>query len=226
MALDVEFLISISADRLTSTIEDTTVYGAPNADRADLRVFLTLYKNDVSGVGTTVALTSNEGDPQTDSEWSYTTPDDGWVTFYYAAFSEYSGGTTYSIYDAVFDPADDAVYRSKANSNTGHLLSDTAWWELITDPSGLAGNEGEANQSNNITSLIYRRVLTWNSQYAYGQLIGSNCLCTDCDDSEIIQPYNLLSLYVNGAIQADLNSEWLKGERICRAIQSEFIDNC
>lgn len=223
MALDVLFTLAISSDRETTTLTDATVYGGANPARNTLRVFMSLQKMDVDSVGTVVALTASPNDPETVTSWSWTTQPDGWLKFYYVAIPAYGVGTTYAIYDAVYDSATDLVYRSLSNGNLGNALSNVTFWEPISDPAALANNEGEANESLNITSLIYQRVLTFNSQYEYAVLIGGNCACTDCDDDEIIPPYNLFSLLLNGAIKADQWSEFVKGEQICRTIQSKFF---
>lgn len=224
MALDVLFSISISSDRETTTLTDQTIYGSPNPARSALRVFVSLQKMDVDNTGTAVPLTASPNDPETVTSWSWVTQADGWNKFYYVAIPAYAGGTTYAIYDAVYDSATDLVYRSLSNGNVGNALSNVTFWEPITDPASLANNEGETNESLNITSLIYQRVLTFNSQYEYAVLIGQNCACTDCDDSEITPPYNLFSLLLNGAIKADQWSEFIKGEQICRKIQSKFFE--
>lgn len=225
MALSPILSISISNDSLVSTITDETVYGSPNADRADLRVFVQAYKVDVDNVATEVAVDPDDGDPQTDSEWTYDTPNDGHFKVYYVAIPAYDSGTDYNQYDAVYDPADDTVYRSKSGSNQGNAVSDTDFWEVISEPATLANNEGTATESANIDSLVYRRVLTWLSQHAYGELISENCACSDCDDNELIPPYNLFSLLLNGAQIADQRTEVVKGEQICRRIESRYI-NC
>lgn len=43
-------------------------------------------------------------------------------------YGEYAGGTTYDLDDLVISPADHRVYQSLQGSNTGHSLSDAAWW--------------------------------------------------------------------------------------------------
>lgn len=226
MALSPSLTISIAADVASATITDTTVYGAPNADRADLRVFVKHYKVDTASIESALTLTSDTSDAQTDAVWTWTYDSDGYHKTYYVAIPEYSAATSYNIYDAVFDPATDLVYRSKSSGNVGQSLTDTNFYLPITDPASLAANYGEATESVNITSLVYTRVLTPLSQQAYGNLIGTNCACTDCDDDDIIPDYNIFSLWLNGAITADTRTEVLQGELICRRIESKFLSTC
>lgn len=226
MALSPELSISITADRAVLSLVDETVYGSPNPARSALRVFLTLYKVNTDNVGTSITVTSNTGDAETVTSWSGDFGNDGWYKALFVAIPAYAGGTTYAIYDAVYDTVTDLVYRSKSAGNVGNLLSDTIYWEPISDPTTLAENEGETNESVNITSLVYSRILTYHSQFAYGNLIAGNCECSDCDDENIIQPYEIYSLLLNGAIIADQRSEFIKGERIARKLQGIEVSDC
>lgn len=225
MALDITFTVTIDSDRETVTIVDTTTFGGANPARSTLGVFLSAAKVAYDGTETDLTVTSDDSDPETDSEWSFPyTEGDGYYKIRYVAIPDFNTASTYAIYAAVFQPSTDKVYRSRANSNTEDTLTNTTWFEEITDPTSLADNKDEDNESTNIDSLVYERVLTANSQYEYGNLIAENCACTDCDDSEIINDYDLFSLWLNGAIKADERTEVLSGELLCRKIQSRFID--
>jgi hypothetical protein len=223
MALDVSLTVSISSDLETSTLTDATVYGSPNPDRVDLRVFAAVQKLQEDLDATTLAVTSNTGDAETVTAWTYTTPDDGYIRFYYVAIPAYSGVTTYAAYDAVYNTSDDTVYRSKVASNSGNALTDTAYWEVISSPALLAANEGESTESANITQLTYERVLVPKSQRAYSRLVGDNCPCTDCDDDDIIFSYEKLRWLLNSALIADSSNEYVKGEGVARMIDRQYI---
>jgi len=43
-------------------------------------------------------------------------------------YGAYAGGTTYASGDTVTDTTNHLLYESAAGSNTGHALTDTAWW--------------------------------------------------------------------------------------------------
>jgi hypothetical protein len=226
MALDVTLSITIDSDREGGNLSDGTTYGTGgNPARADLRVFATGYKVAVDLSEDALTLVSNTGDPETVSSYTFNIPADGYFKFLFVAVPEYAGGTPYALYDAATDTSTNIVYRSLQAGNLGHAVSEVLWWEVISDPSSLASNYGEANESANIASLVYERVLTPNSEYTYANLIGENCACTDCDENELIPDYNIASLWLNGMIVADQRVETIKGETLARRFSSKFIDN-
>lgn len=225
MALDISFSSAIDADRTAVTLTDTTTFGSPNVTRAGCGVFVSAAKVDSDNNETDLTVSTDDSDPETDSTFTFTYNNgDGWYKVRYVAVPDYDAGTTYALYDAVFDSSTDTVYRSKTASNTGNSLSSTTYWEEIEDEAGLADFKGEDNESSNIDSLVWERVFTSNAQYAYGNLISENCMCEDFDDPEILYRYQIFSLWLNGAITADERTEVITGEKICRKIQSEFID--
>lgn len=226
MSYTISLSISVSSDRLTGTLLDSTVYTSPV--RSAVRVFTTGYKIKADNtVDSTLTMTSNTGDPATVTYWNFNIPKDGWFRFPFVIIkAAYSGGTTYAQYDAVYDSATNLVYRSKVAGNVGHSLSNVTYWELITDPSSLANNKGQSNESLNIESILYQRILTPNSAWGYGSLLASDTCCGDCDNDETLAVYDTFSLWYNGAVQADFRSELVKGEQICRRIESKFLVNC
>lgn len=224
MAYDILNSIDVTDDRETGTLQDDTVYGTGgNPARSAVRVFATGYKMASDNtVAETLTMTSNTGSATTVSAWDFPYSTDGWYKFPFVIIKEaYDVGDTYAIYDAVYDGSN-AVYRSKQNGNVGNALGNTTYWELISDPSSLAENEGEATESTNIESVVYQRVLTVDSQYGYGTFLaedGSAC-CGDCEDPSTVQTYKKLSLLVNAAINADIRLLFVEGEQICRKLQS------
>lgn len=228
MAYTITLTDAITSDRVTATITDATVYSSPI--RSAVRVFMSANKQAADNtVSNALTLTPNNTDSEIVTSWSwFYSETDGWYIYYFAILkAAYAGGTTYNIYDAVYDSTTDLVYRSLANSNVGNALSNTTWWQLITSPSTLAANKGESNESLNIESTVYQRVLTYNSQYEYGNFVSEACAncCGDCESDEADATYNLLSLLLNGAVQADLRTECVKGETICRRLSGIF-ENC
>lgn len=224
MPLSPDFSVTIASDRSTVTLTDETTYGGSNPARADLRVFVSLYKVDVENESTEITVTGNDEDPQTDSSWLGDYGVDGHYKWLYVAIPQYAGGTTYAQYDAVFDSSTDTVYRSLQASNTGNSLSDTAWWEEITDPSSLAENEGESNESANITSFIYRRVLSANSQWKFATMVSEQSHNIDYSDLTVLQNIVEFDNLLTGASVADARTEVTDGETICRIIQRRYID--
>ncbi len=147
---------TVSSDD-TATITDATTFSSPL--RSTVGVFLKVYKVDESAVKTAITATGNTSDADTVANWTFDIDSDGWYLAYYVSIPDYSGGTTYSQYQAVFDSSTDGVYRSKVNSNVGQSLSNTTYWEAITDPATLAANEDTATESTNIDSLIYNDII-------------------------------------------------------------------
>lgn len=47
--------------------------------------------------------------------------------------ASYAGGTTYALGAEVYDATTDAYYVSAQAANTGHAVTDTAWWTPATD---------------------------------------------------------------------------------------------
>lgn len=226
MALTIALDLDIASTRTTATITDNTVYGVGgNPARSAVGVFLTGYKTDINSNETALVVAGNNTDPETDTSWVITLSDeDGSYKFLFVIIPDYAGGTTYSQYQASFDPATNNVYRSLQNGNVGQSLSNTTYWELISDPSSLANNKDTSTESTNITSLVYLRVLSPNGQYEFANQLSEQCMCTDCDESEALNDYNIFAMWLDEIDIADSRSEVLKGELACRRIQSKFID--
>lgn len=221
MSLSVSLSIAISTDRESMVITDNTVYGTGgNPARNVLKLYFQGFKVDIDNVGTD--LTIDSYDPATVTEWTSNYSIDGFYKFYYAAIPAYSALTTYAQYDAVYNGS--TVYRSLVGSNTGHDTSNTSYWEVISSPATLANNKGESNESLNINTLVYLRVLSADSQYAYGNMISDGSVCTDCDQRELLLNYDLFSMWIAGMAIADAREEVLDGETIARKVQSRFID--
>jgi hypothetical protein len=224
MALSPEFSISISSDRTTVTITDDTVYGTGgNPARADLRVFVKGYKVDSENTTTEITFTGDDEDPETDSSWEGEYSLDGHWKWHYVAVPVYIAGT-YAQYDAVADSTTDAVYRSLVGSNSESDLSNTNYWESIDDPADLAANHEETDESANITSFIYQRILSANAQYAYGNHISDSGSLSDETDSSIMFDYDLMSIWIRNMQVCDQRTEVVDGEVIARRFQARFID--
>lgn len=213
---------SIAADRATGVLTDGTTYSDPL--RAATGLFVKGQKiNSENTVESTLTVTGNAGDPETDASFTFTIPKDGWFRFLIVSVPDYDAGTEYDLYDAVFVPATDKVYRSKQNSNTGQSVTDTAWFEEITDPATLASNEGEANESANIDSLVYEPGLFPNAQYGFGNVISEaseeylSHLNVPDDD---LANYTMLACILDGGVIKGERSEMIQAERIARRLES------
>jgi hypothetical protein len=214
-----DFTVGISTDRVTLTLIDETVY----PDREALRVFVTLFKVTFQNVATEIELTPDDVNPAYVVEWAGAYGIDGFYKWLWAAFPEYDVATSYDTYDAIFDPNTDYIYRSLVDDNLGNDVSDTDFWELIEDPSSLALNKDTDEESLNIDSTVYNRVLTFHSQNGYANLVSDQSTCTDCDTEEVLKTISDFDTLLTGALIADNRQEVTDGEIICRKIQSTYL---
>ena len=214
------FSVSIDADRETITITDSIDYVDPL--RADGSVHFSAAKVDKDGNETDLTVTSDDSDPSTDSEWSFSYSNgDGYYKMRYAFIPTYDEAETYALYDCV--DSGGSVYRSKSAGNVGNSVSNTTYWEPISDGASIADNKDEDNESSNCDTVVYERVFTANAQWAYGNLIKTNSMNTEADDETVLQDYHLFSLWLNGAITADERTLCNSGEIISRRIESKFL---
>lgn len=211
-----------SVDLTTSviTITDASTYSTPT--RAQVGVFVKVYKTDYQGAKSAITTTGNASDPETDVSWTCNFPTDGWFQIAYVAPQDYAGGTTYAKYDAVFDPATNNVYRSKSNGNLGNALNNTTFWELITDPAALAFNIGTATESLNMTAYtgqtVQNIVLFPLTKVEFGTETGLAFLeaSSDYKRSEDVRLAELLQLAVTAMTVANDRQEYSLGEIFAR----------
>lgn len=213
---------SINADRQSGILLDGTTYSSPA--RSATGLFVKGQKmNASSSVSSTLTVTGDALDPETDSQFTFNIPSDGWYRFLIVSIPDFNSSLTYSLYQAVFNSSDNKVYRSKQNGNTTDTLTDTAWWEEITDPATLASNEGEANESTNIDSLIYEPGIFPNDEYGFANVISEaseeylTSLNIPDDD---LEQYSLLACLLDGAFVKAERSEMAQAERIGQRLQS------
>lgn len=219
MSLSIDLSVAIASTRDSFVLTDDTVFTSPA--RSAYYIYVDAFKMAYDSSVTSTLAVDNTA-PNTVTSWTIDYTIDGWYKMYYAAFQAWSVGTTYALYDAVFRTGN--VYRSLQAGNVGHDPSDAAWWEVITDPAGLANNKGETNESVNIDSTVYNRVFSADGQFAYDTFISDASTCTDCDEAALLQKYNLFALWLDSIAIADAREEVLDGELIARRIQSTFID--
>lgn len=224
MANTLEFVIdSITADRSTAVLKDNTTYGTPA--RTSTALYANGYKMNVdTTVDTVLTLVPNSGTPTSSSLTQFQVPItvDGWYRFPIASIPVWTAAT-YANYDAVYYSG--VVYRSKTASNVTTVAADllvTANWEVITDPATLASNAGEANESNNIDSLVYEVILTPNSEYGYANEISEiseECCSVDCSIDKL-QKLIRLATIVDGMYVRSDRSEMAAGERLARRVEA------
>lgn len=222
MAITVELELAIAADRETVTITDSSTYTSPV--RSAVGVFFQWQKVNINNSATNLTTTGNASDPETDASFECTYTDDGFYRGYYVAVPDFDSSGTLNIYDAVFNSADDKVYRSKSNNNTENDLTNTTYYEEISNPALLAANADTATESGNITSFTYLRTLSANSQYTYANLLSGQSPHEEDDDDESLRDYNVFALLLDQMAIADSREEVLDGEILARKVESRFIN--
>ena len=209
---------AISTNRDSWTLSDDSVFTSPV--RSSYLIYINAYKVDYQNAKT--ALTVDSYTPSSATSYSIEYTIDGHFQVEYVALQPWSSGTTYAQYDAIY--VGSTVYRSLVGSNLNHLVTDTNYWEVISNPASLASNSGETNESLNIDSVVYDRVFAADSQYAYGNFIADASVCTDCDQAQILQKYNTFSLLLRELEVADQRTLTIEGETVARKIESQFLD--
>lgn len=220
MSLIVNLSLAISTDRTIQTLTDSTVYPL----RSNYYVFINAYKVDAFNNKTALTVTDNLH-PQTATTWTIpynVTQSDGWNQILYIAPQLWSGATTYAQYDAVY--YNGSVYTSTTGSNLNNNPTNATFWTLIADPATLASRKGQSNQSNNLDSLVYDRVLSYNGQYFFATKFQEMATGTDSNNQAVLATYDLFSLWLSAMAICDSRVQTIIGEQLARAIQSTYID--
>lgn len=227
MAITISFpaaniVTDLTAATITAT--DGSTYGSPA--RNTLAVFVKICKMDYTGNRTALTTTPNNTDPTNvlTVSWSATYSADGWHQILYAGVPAYSGGTTYALYDAVYDGGN--VYRSKSAGNVGNATSDTSFWELITDPTSLALTAGTSLASPNLATITSTAILSFGVKAAIAVAFGTQTgnafleMTSDYLRSQDVRVYELLALGLEAIKIADSRQNYSALEIYARRAES------
>ena len=216
MANTVSLTPTVNTDN-TATITDTTTFTSPL--RTAVGVFFKIYKVDYLSVRTAVTATGDTTDPETVTKWTFPIAKDGWYQAHYVSIPDYAAGTTYAIYQAAYDPATDLVYRSKSNGNLGNALSNTTFWELISDATTLALNKDTATASTNIDSLVFNDIIL-NKVTAYrgdkaieAAKEGASAVDEPTESSWV---FSIADFNMEAALTAEIRQQFASAERYVR----------
>lgn len=213
---------SIAQDNTTVTYSDTTTYTSPL--RSAVGVFISVYKQSSDGSESLITSTLDNVDPEITSSVVFDISQDGWYKIYQISVPDYNSGTSYSKYAAVFDAATDSVYISQSNGNIGQSLANPTYWVIQTNPSIIAKNKGLYNESTNIDSLVYNKVInvkTKEKRDIFSVTAALEC-CTDCNRDKQVGKFELLDIFTVALEAADTYSEYLDGEKIARRAEALF----
>lgn len=216
MANTINIVQTVATDHETVVVSDSTNYSNP--PRATVGVFINVYKVDFQGGETLISTTKDNDDPDSTILWTFDLDQDGHYRYKYAAPPDYSAGTSYSIYDAVYDSVNNLVYTSKTNGNIGNALNNTTYWLPISDPATLADYMDTSQEPTNTDIYIENRVigvLTADKRDNHAVEASLEC-CMDCERNKDIDVFTLLDVFTEALIVADETAEYNKGERIAR----------
>lgn len=209
-----------SGDNFLSVFTDATTYGTGgNPARADGALYLTGEKiNYDSSVYATISIASYN--PESVTAFTATVTRDGWHKFKMIFVPNYSGATTYSLYDAVY--YNSVVYRAIQNSFSGQLPTNTSYWEVISTPTSLVDNDGLANESANAAVLLYQIIIYPFAKTLFGDLAEDYAIkcCGTFKDVEEFTAYKEMGAITTALQASNTRSRYASGEKISRYADS------
>lgn len=203
---------SVNDTIYSGVMTDATTYGSPNADRADVGVYITGNKLKQDGT-IDFAVTITAFDPDTATTFTFDIPKDGHYQFTFVVADDWSAGT-YNANDLVFY-SDGNFYQTPSSTSA---TPGTAPWVVVTDPAALIG---ASNEPANITYQIKGEIVYPFSKAAYGDATETAALdcCGDCERGEDVKTYEMLGVLIDGMNVANQRQKYSKGEKISRKAQ-------
>jgi hypothetical protein len=217
-----------SVDGSTSTITDTTVYGAPELERNEVAVWLSAAKVDESNLDTPLEVTTF--DPETATEFIVTNTVDGRYRYYFVIAPNWSNVTTYELGDLVWSTTENAFYQYiNSTPAAGNPVTGT-YFEIVADPSVLY-IEDEETEPTNAYFLTYEWIVDYLTAKCYGtaQLKAAEedcggdcgCGCGGKTGKYASKLYVLLSVMRI----ANVRQRYNLGERYARTAE-KYCDEC
>lgn len=204
---------AVQSDRTEWVATDEGVYTSPT--RTGVGVYLKMYKVDQSSVRTELDITPNSADAEVVSSWTVEYTVDGHYQGDYIAVPDYDNGTAYVLYDVVY--LGGVVYRA-LQSTTGNTPPNVTYWEVISDPTSLVANDGEANESANATVYVFNDILTADTEYLFGNIAEEVALefGNTSAREEDVETYEMVAVLLDGMWIAAVRQEFSNGEKIAR----------
>ncbi len=211
---------TVNSTNTLLTITDTTTFISPL--RSACGVFCKAFKVDYRGSETTLTTTPNDGDANTDDIFTADYTLDGHYRVKYVSIPDYVGGTTYSTYQAVFEPTTKLVYKSRVDGNIGNSVLDTTYWTPVTDPVTLVDLVGTSSAASNIDTLNTNFLFYGLLQYKRDQasMDASVEYDMDAERNKDVDRFQLLDVFTEGCGAASELGQYLKGERITRRAEA------
>lgn len=183
-----------SADLVTAELADLTTYSTPA--RADLALYLYLYKRDADSNDT--AITIDNSDPTAVTAWEFDIAStDGWYVAIVFGFPIWSAGTY---------AANKCVYRAgtyyKANTSTSGTPGSSVDWDVITsiidEVLNLSSSGVYITQTNNFTTARSESGPIGDNMAQFGQIVKSGKPKNWEDAASVLFPDGLIeSAWVN-----------------------------
>lgn len=221
------YVDSIAEDRKSAILREAFEY-----NHVTLKFFVDNYKmNQDAEQVKKLELTEIVLFPETTEEPAYQVElqEDGWYRYPIVAVPYFNNIVEYNQYDAVFAIGEqgEGVYRKTYDYPTsGDVWSPEEapnFWEYIENPTSIAYNVGETNESANVPSGIYEVILSPNAEYEYAKYLaslGKEICSIDCS-LENLEGIIRLSTVIDGMAVRNDRSELPAGERLAR--RSETI---
>jgi len=235
MALVADYRVeAVTDDGTETTIKDYTVFGAPNADRADIAVLLSAFKTDEDQVETGMTSTPDDPDPYVAANWTITNTIDGWVKYYIALIPKWAIGTTYNQYDVVYDGG--TVYQYiNVTPSAGNATSDINYWSPVTTTDTakvVVSMVGTASEPGNLTYQLLQVIHKWNAQKCYvrlaAKLAKDRCIeeyPVTSKKSVYFAAFTKLDALLNVSYIDEIQGLYIAGERAMR-LAEKYCDDC
>lgn len=220
---------AISGDYFTGTITDETADYGVGGDplRSAGALYITGEKINADGtVDSDLEFTYVADYQDTWSTITFTIPKDGWHKFKIVFIRDYDAGTSYTQYEAVYDPASKIVYRATAAGPfSGQAPPNASYWEVVSEPTSLVDNVGGATDSPNLEYQLLQRVLCPNAKVLFGNKAEDAAIegYGDSTRGEDVLTYEFVRLCVEAINSLDQRGKQADGERVCRKVE-EFAN--
>jgi hypothetical protein len=224
-------LNTFQEDCTTAQLTNETVYGAPNPDRNTLALRLIAGHVNSSSVITLVTATPVDADPVVNAAWDFDTPQDSHYQFILFSISDFwNVATVYLIDEITYDVAGGGFYKALQNSFDTSPVTDTAYWQLLTDDDLLSEVD---NATATVEVFIYDDIVDCRGNDCLRDFLEEaidNGLCKggkEIDFKLVKEDWDKMDLLVNGANAKNFTGKMSEAEEIIREY-SDFCDlnNC
>lgn len=219
MANTISLVTSVNDAHTSLIVTDTTTYTNPT--RANVGVFVKVFKVNFSGLEVALATTSDDEDPGTDSVFTCSLDQDGHYRYKYIAVPDYNAGTTYALGEVAYDTVAFGVYKSKQAGNVGNALSDTAFWEAISDPTSLIASSPANADTATVNKVVSTLTEDKRNTLAITAAVEQS---TDAYRLKDVRSFELVDLLLAGLQAADSAGEFNIGEKIARRAEAINAD--